>query len=383
MAKKQKSGLYRSKVKIGIKPDGSDDFKYISGKTQRELEEARQQVLEHYVSGRKASADKPFGLCAQEWFSRLQKASIESSGKSASSLESYQTALNKDILPVFGDRNMRAIQPGELQDFVDQFTGRSQTKITYICATLNGIFKTACKDKVLYENPFEHVERPLAREAVEKRPLTTDERQRVVSTASTHPHGAYLACLYYLGARPGEVRGLQWMDFDWERGLVHIQRDIDYKKHGSDKVGTLKNQKSNRFVPIPADLRKILTPLESASSEFLFQGSRSGNCLSKTTAERMWVELMNTCGMVEALPEGSNAYRPSDIRSHYKPIITPHTMRHNYVTMCWEKGIDVYTASKLVGHKSIKTTMDIYTHLSETQMEKTKKLVEIMFAPEK
>jgi site-specific recombinase XerD len=54
-------------------------------------------------------------------------------------------------------------------------------------------------------------------------------------------------------------------------------------------------------------------------------------------------------------------------------------MRHNYVTMCWESGIDVYTASKLVGHKSIKTTMDIYTHLSERQMEKAIQDVANMF----
>lgn len=54
-------------------------------------------------------------------------------------------------------------------------------------------------------------------------------------------------------------------------------------------------------------------------------------------------------------------------------------MRHNYVTMYWKKGIDVYTASKLVGHKSIKTTMDIYTHLSDKQMDKAIIEVESMF----
>ena len=51
-----------------------------------------------------------------------------------------------------------------------------------------------------------------------------------------------------------------------------------------------------------------------------------------------------------------------------KTKITPHCIRHNYVTVCWERGIDPYTAMRLMGHSSIKTTMDIYTHLNERQL---------------
>lgn len=383
MPKKQKSGLYRTKIKIGVDADGKNIVKWISGKTQRELGAERRRVLEHYIDGKKSASDKPFGACAQSWFDSIKKASSATGGKSPSTIESYRTALNKDILPVFGNRNMRAIQSAELQDFVDNFAGKSRTKITYICAALDGVFEYACKDKVLAENPCTHVKRPDAKEAEEKRSLTAAERNRIVAVAKSHPQGAYLACMYYLGARPGEIRGLQWGDFDWERALVHIQRDIDYKKRGEDKVGALKNKKSNRFVPIPQDLAEILRPLQESEDHFVFSGTRSGSSLSKTSAERLWVRLMVACQMAVELPKGANAYRPSDIRSQYKPIITPHSMRHNYVTMCWENGMDVYIASKLAGHKSIKTTMDIYTHLSDSQLDKAIESVDKMFTPSK
>lgn len=378
MAKKQKSGLYRTKIKIGVDADGKDLYKYISGKTRRELEQERQRVTAHYLEGRQSMPDRPFGSLAVDWFSRLERL-VKSGERSDGTLESYRTALNKDILPVFGDRSMRAIQTRELQLFMDGFSGRSATKITYVSAALNGVFRLACADGILDKNPFENVEKPSPSESVEKRALTQDERSRVIRISRTHARGAYLACMYFLGARPGEIRGLMWGDFDWARGLVHIQRDIDFKKKGENKVGALKNAKSNRFVPVPADLRDILLPLRADSASFLFEGERSGLHLSKSTADRLWVELMLECGMAEELPPGSNAYRAGDIRSRYKPIITPHCMRHNYVTMCWENGIDVYTASKLAGHKSIKTTMDIYTHLSEKQMEKAIQEVARMF----
>lgn len=378
MAKKQKSGLYRARVKIGVNADGSDQYKYISGRTQRELEAERRHVQEYYIGGKKIVPDKPFGVCAQEWFERL-KLRVENDERSEGTLESYRTALNKDILPVFGDRFMRAIQPNELQKFVDGFSGMSQSKITYITASLDKIFDHACKNHILDQNPFEHIEKPSASEAEEKRALTPSERRRIRLIGKLHRDGAYIACMYYLGARPGEIHGLQWGDFDWRRNLVHIQRDIDFKKKGPNKVGALKNKKSNRWVPVPQDLRRILYPMRKDAETFVFTGEINKSHIAKTTAERLWTKLMVCCKMADRLPEGANKYRSSDIRSKYKAVITPHCMRHNYVTMCWENGIDVYTASKLVGHKSIKTTMDIYTHLSEKQMAKASAEVAKMF----
>lgn len=378
MPKKQKSGLYRARTKIGVNPDGTDIYKYISGRTKAELESERRRVVEEYITGKQTASDRQFGAVAREWFAALDK-KVQREEKSLGTLESYRTALNKDILPVFGNRMMRSISVRQLQEFVDDFAGMSQTKITYVTVALDKVFSLACTEKIIASNPMDDVEKPKASPPAEKRALTEAEREAVIRTSRTHPKGAYIACMYYLGARPGEIMGLQWGDFDWKKRLVHIQRDIDFKKKGVNKVGALKNAKSNRFVPIPDDLTEILLPLQCESERFLFEGERSGGHLAKSTADRLWIELMVECDMAEPLPENSNGYRASDIRSQYRPIITPHCMRHNYVTMCWESGIDVYTASKLVGHKSIKTTMDIYTHLSERQMEKAISDVANMF----
>ena len=101
--------------------------------------------------------------------------------------------------------------------------------------------------------------------------------------------------------------------------------------------------------------------------------------MSKTSAERLWVRLMLECGMVKEIDPKQSCFRPTDIRAQYEPLITPHVMRHNYITMCWESGIDVYTTMKLVGHKSIKTTMDLYTHLSNKPMKAAREQVQKMF----
>lgn len=51
--------------------------------------------------------------------------------------------------------------------------------------------------------------------------------------------------------------------------------------------------------------------------------------------------------------------------------ITPHMLRHTYATLLYSSGVDVLTASKLLGHSDIKTTLEIYTHLEETMASKS------------
>lgn len=277
MPSKQKSGLYRSKVKIGVDAQGKDVFKWISGKTKRELEDTRREVEEYYISGTGLRGDRLFGEYAEQWYRIYKEPAI-----SPSSRQSYRTALNKRLLPVFGARNLRAILPSELQAFVNNLAGESATTITMVAAALRGIFKAAYVDQIVEHDPTTHLTKPAAKAPEERRALTEPERKRVEAVCAGHPQGAYLACMYYLGVRPGECRGLQWGDLDWRNMLVHIQRDIDYKAGGT--VGALKTAKSNRQVPIPDPLRAILWPLRGLPDVFLFTGDVNHSPLSKTVA---------------------------------------------------------------------------------------------------
>lgn len=376
MAKKQKSGLYRSKVKIGVDAEGKDVFKWISGKTKRELENARREIEQYYIDGTGLRDNRLFGEYAGEWF-RVHKAP----SVAPSTRQEYRYTLNKHVLPVFGERNLRAIQPSELQEFINGFAGVSKTKITMITACLRGIFRAACSDRILEINPTVSLVKPIAAKPEKKRPLTEEERARCEGACITHAQGYYLAIMYYLGVRPGEARGLQWGDIDWNARTIHIQRDIDYKN--KSEAGELKNEESDRFIPIPDKLYNILLPRRGLPHLFIVTGERNHSALSKTSAERLWVELMLACDMVVPVPEGGNRYRESDIRSKYEPEITPHTLRHNYITLCWENGVDVFKTMKLVGHKSIKTTIDIYTHLSKAQFDSTATQVNDMFSKKK
>lgn len=364
---------YRSKVKIGVDAQGKDIVKYIQGYTRAELDQARKAVIARYITGEAPEADRLFGDYATEWF-RVRKEPFIS----ASSRESYRTALNKHLFPVLGNRMLRAITSLELQELLNTYAGKSKSLITSILATLRGVYGAALADRIVTRDPTARLVRPPVTPTADKPALTPEQRAALAAACATEPMGHYLALLYYLGCRPGEARGLQWQDVDWDRDLIHIARDIDYKASG--QPGTLKNAASDRYVPVPAPLRAILQPLRGLPDTYIAHAPGGPDRpLSKSSADRLWVNLMAAAGLATAAPDDGK-FEKYDPRHKLRALITPHTLRHNYITMCWEHGLDPYETMKLVGHASITTTMNIYTHLSDAQMAKTAAKLDDMFA---
>ena len=87
-------------------------------------------------------------------------------------------------------------------------------------------------------------------------------------------------------------------------------------------------------------------------------------------------------GLVET-GETEKEWKNPDVRSKYRAIITPHYLRHNYITRCWEAEIDPMITMRIVGHSDYRTTANIYTHLQEEHLEKTKKRLDAIFAGKK
>ena len=372
--KKQRSGLYRTKVTLGIGADGKPIYKYISGKTKAELEAARRQVVEHYITGDALKADRLFGEYATEWY-RVRKAPFIA----PSTVASYRSMLNRHILPAFGDRNLRAIRPLELQAFLNGFAGASGTQITLCMTVLKAIFQSACRDQLLRTDPTADLIRPDATPAEERRALTPEERGRVVEVIRSHPEGLYLGLLYYTGMRPGEVRGLRWGDVDWDTGLIHVQRDLDFM---TGDLGELKTRAADRFVPLADPLRALLWPLRQAPAALILS-ARGGKPLSQNSSRRMWLRLMIACGLADEIEDAApTCYGRSDILGLYRPRITPHYLRHNFITMCWERGVDILVTMKAVGHADYQTTRNIYTHLDAHHMDIAKKQINGMFESE-
>lgn len=71
----------------------------------------------------------------------------------------------------------------------------------------------------------------------------------------------------------------------------------------------------------------------------------------------------------------------NEINSQSKEKIqrfSAHTFRHTYAARCLENGINPKTVQYLLGHSSLQTTMNIYTHITMEQAKKEVLSVDII-----
>lgn len=355
MATKQKSGLYRAKVKIGVDENGKDIYKYISAKTQKDLEKKRRKVVEYYIEGTGLADDVLFGPYAIRWYKVHKMPDLRSSTQC-----SYRTVMNKYILPEFGDRNLRAISVTDIKQFMQKFVGMSATPATIAKTILNGVFSIACEERILARNPMPLVSMKSiikSRQPVEKRALTQTERARIVKACANNSDALYIALLYYLGLRQSEAVGLKWGDINWSDSTISIRRSVE--AHTQQPVNALKTDSSFRTIPIPAPLIYMLHKRRGMPDVYIL-GADNNTPLSLYRRKCIWRSIIvDLCGITD---------------------ITPHALRHNYITMCWENGVDVYATARFVGHSNIMTTLNIYTHLSNEREAKSARAVRKIFA---
>lgn len=350
MPKKQKSGLYRTKVKIGVDANGKDINKWVSGSTKAELERAKQDVIRYYILGECTQKNTVFGEYVQKWFSTKRNPRI-----GGATSENYRTMINVHILPVFGNRQFRAISAHDIQHWMDSFKGSSESKIDKLYMLIRAICRDAYTEGVIPRDIAAGLLKPRSEKKEGRRALNPEETSGILSAIQQNDNqeGRMLAVMYYLGLRRGEALGLQWGDFDFDEQMVHIQRDVVYVR-GKTTISDLKTKASDRYVILPSVLISLLLPHREEADSWLFH-SRSGDPICQSSYKRMWLRLMGCAGLLDA--DG-------------RPTITAHWLRHTYATKLFYAGVDAVIAMWMLGHESYETTIDIYTHLRKGRFQK-------------
>lgn len=167
--------------------------------------------------------------------------------------------------------------------------------------------------------------------------LSKEEVVRLFA-ATPHPtHRVILMTAYAAGLRASEVLGLRVEDIDSNRMLICVRQG--------------KGQK-DRYVSLSATLLDALRAYAKGRGlkTWLFPGRRPEKPLNVATAEKACLKVAKAAGL----------------RKH----VTMHTLRHTFATHLLEAGVDLRTIQRLLGHKSLSTTM-IYTHVTDAKLYST------------
>ena len=167
------------------------------------------------------------------------------------------------------------------------------------------------------------------------------------------PLGVLYRVLALCGLRRGEVIGLRWVDLDLDAGTLRVERQLVWRDR-EVVAERPKTRKSRREVGLDAGTVEALRAARRRQlQDRLLAGSAwQDHDLAFTRADGSPVPPWEVGNRFKELCQAAGV-----------PTIRLHDLRHTYVSLLDEAGVDVKVASELVGHSSTRITEQVYQHV--------------------
>lgn len=347
------NGTWGARLTAGPKKDGKPDVRSVYAPTraecQKKLDELRRRVATGLLGDAKVERDTVEALI-RSWLDGKRGTVDEGSWRR------HKNNVVNHLAPAIGKLKVGALRADDLRRLYARKSqeGLAPRTIKYIHTTISQALDQAVKDGDLPRSVAANVRTPKL-ERKEMRPLTPEEVGRLRAAASGDRLSALWTLAAYVGCREGELLGLKWTDFDWERATITIQRTLVRVGNGAPEYGDPKTRAGLRTLPLP---RAALSALREHRDRQVFERRRLG-------------EDYTDYGLVFGSHTGTPLLARNVIRA-FKALlervglprtIRVHDLRHTAATAMLASGTDIATTARVLGHASPQVTATVYAHV--------------------
>lgn len=269
------------------------------------------------------------------------------------------------ILPKIANKRIDSFTVLDCQKLVNQWAEYFNSA-KYPKGITQQVFDYAIKMNIITDNPMRKVKLPKRKETINEvnKFYNTDELKHFFDCVKDYGNMKYLAffrLLAFTGMRKGEALALNWSDIDFNKKQVHITKGVVLDENEIPIISTTKTKKSVRTVSVDAETITILKKWKLEQAKELM--SIGINSLNK-------YQLLFTYDANKLYrPSYSNCWLEQIIKKYNLKKITMHGFRHSHCSLLFEMGTPIQVVQDRLGHTNIKTTMDIYTHVTEKQRD--------------
>ena len=299
-------------------------------------------------------------------------------GLAANTIRNYRERYEKNVKPILGDMLLTDVKPMHCKTVLNSMTASyagSTIRQTYI--TMGTMFKAAKENGLIDTHPLDGVRF----EASVKAPdeihfLTVTEQAKFMEAARRSHNYAQYALILETGLRTGEMIGLTWDAIDWERHTLTVNKTLEFRyKQQEWRAGPPKTKKSYRTIPLTDTAYQILWDLYQVR-EYRKEAPELDKVLTyvdRRTAEKTKMNMRDLVfiNFRTGMPAKNSSYDTHLYKLCDRAGIEHfcmHALRHTYATRAIERGMPPKVLQKLLGHASIKTTMDKYVHVTDDSL---------------
>jgi integrase len=279
--------------------------------------------------------------------------------------ERYDSLANHFIIPTLGACLLSKLDPSSIQQAYNKWetTGRRDKKAGGLAPRtrlhIHRVFKLALKHaarmRLIHRNPADDVMPPRARKATM---ATLTVEQSAILLDAIHETRLYWPVLLALatGMRRGEILALRWNNVDFENKTVRVVESLEQTKQGV-RFKAPKTERT-RAVLLPGCIVEELQRLKE----------EQGRELQELGIEQTAVTVVcSGCDGKEQWPTTITHQFGKAVRKLPSlPKVRFHDLRHSHATQLLMAGVHPKIAQERLGHASITTTLDLYSHVTDT-----------------
>ena len=366
----RKDGLYSARF---VSSEGKRQVKCFSS-----LPEARNWLEDAKYADGHEDVFAPSDMTVTEWFEFWISHIV--GDLAPNTKRNYRERYEYNVKPVIGKMRLTDVKPMHCKMVFNRMEASyagSTIRQTYIA--MGTMFRAAVMNDMIQKHPMDGVRytKPV-RAPDDIHFLTRDEQIRFLEVAKrSHNYNQY-ALILETGLRTGEMIGLTWDAIDFQNRTLTVNKTLEYRhKQHFWRAGPPKTQHSYRTIPLTDRAYEILkeikdkrpwqkeSPLLSQTLEYI---DRRTGAISRLVMRDLVFINWRTGEPAKNSSYDTHLYKLCD-EAGIKHFCM-HALRHTYATRAIESGMQPKVLQKLLGHASIKTSMDRYVHVTNDSMSK-------------
>ena len=262
------------------------------------------------------------------------------------------------------DQRLLSITTTDIQKVLNGMLNDSGFKprtVAHAYDCLRNCLNKAVELNMLRINPVLAAEKPtIPRNEIEI--LTTDEVQRLLDAADCYRNPLVLHLLYATGMRISEVLALRKSDINIKKRLIFVNRTVHYSDSAKLYYSDTKTSSSRRIIDVPESIIKMIVKhclaKKIRDDALLFTNSYGGGETPDHYCQRIYSKIREDAGVHKGL----------------------HCFRHTHATELLGQGVPVHDVSRRLGHASISTTQNIYSHFLPDSNERMMQAVSTLLS---
>ncbi|EPF4515703.1 site-specific integrase [Enterococcus hirae] len=275
---------------------------------------------------------------------------------------------DKNISTFFGNKKIQNYNIAYCQEAINKWKEQYSTYKALKCYT-SAVFDYAKKMNLIKENPMKEVTFSKGERKQKKTKLKYFEKEELQDFLECCQKDKFpityslFRVLAFTGIRKGEALALTWDDVDFFNKTLEINKTITRNSDNKFISTPPKTNTSIRKISLDNETLNILKAWKTQQKRYLLahgQHAKTKNQIIFSSKNNNYIDITRP-----------NIILSRICKEHNFNDITIHGFRHTHCSLLFEAGLSIKEVQERLGHSDIHTTMNIYTHVTKKQKERS------------